>query len=82
MSKFGKACMRGVDHVTGTIAPNVDMSAAKLRLENSVDNTAMSINVTPAFFFSEKGSRLSFSDLQRNCVAIGHDYGFNKFALD
>ena len=81
MSTFGKACMRGVDHVTGMIEKSIDIDAARLSLENTVDNTKMVINLSPSFFKSDRGSMLSFSALHSNCVALGQDYGFNKFTL-
>ena len=81
MSKFGNACMRGVDHVTGSIEKSIDTDAARLTLENTVDRTSMVINISPSFFFTDRGSVLSLSEVYTNCGAIGMDYGFNKFTL-
>lgn len=82
MSTFSNVVVdRG--QVTGTVEKGVDVGAATLTFTNREEGMggALKVNLSEAFFFSERGSILSYGGLRDNCMAMASDYGFNQYVL-
>jgi len=68
-------------NITGTIERSVDMEAAALTLTNRDEEGAMKVNLSHAFFLTDRGDVQSHSTIKNNCIAMASDYGFNQYVL-
>jgi hypothetical protein len=83
------ATMNGVDKVSVILANKIDSTNAMLSfelIEKDKDNEVIikekrSLHLSPLFFTTERGERISPKELRNKCVDIALDLGYNRVYL-